>query len=216
MRPVTISKVLAAASANNIALSQSRASAGLLTMNGAAVSGGVATLDTQRRVLITSAGTDTGITFTITGTNQSGALISEVVPGGSSGTPAQSVLDFLTVASVRASGATAAAVTVGTSAVGSTPWANVSISITPFSLPVVTVVNGSVTYSLETTADDFWTPVQPTQATPVPGVQSTIMKNATTASDITLSAPVTGWRLTVSAGTGSVTATGIQAGIVNY
>lgn len=216
MRPVTISKVLAAASANNIALSQSRASAGPLTINGAAASGGVATLDTQRRVLITSGGTDTGITFTITGTNQTGTLISEVVIGGSSGSPAQSSLDFLTVSSVRTSGATAAAVTVGTSAAGSTPWVNASVSITPFSLPVVTVASGSVTYSLETTADDFWTPVQPTQVTPVPGVQSTILKNATSASDITLSAPVTGWRLTVTAGTGSVTATGIQAGIVNY
>src|SRR6185437_3174379 len=119
MRPVTISKTLAAASANNIALSQSPAGAGNLTLNGAAVAAGVATLDTQRRVLITSAGTDTGITFTVYGGNQSGSAISETVAGGSLGIPVSTTQDFLTVTRVAASGASASTVTVGTSGVGS-------------------------------------------------------------------------------------------------
>lgn len=215
MRTVTISKTLAAASANNIAKSQSLAGAGTFTLDGATVNGGIATLDTQRRVLITSAGDDSKITFSVYGGNESGSAIVQTVTGAAIGAAA-TTLDFLTVSKVSASGATAGAVTIGTSSTGSTPWYNPSASIAPFVLPIVTGVTGSVTYSVETTPDHYWTTVQASQATPIPSVQPTAIAGASTASNLTINAPVLGWRLTVTAGAGTVTATANQAGITNY
>ena len=45
---------------------------------------GFATLDTARRLLFTSGGTDTGITITVSGTDWAGTPISETLTGGSS------------------------------------------------------------------------------------------------------------------------------------
>ena len=114
---------------------------------------GLALLDTARRVLITSGGTDTGITFTITGLDWSGADISEVLTGGSSGNPVYSVLDYLAVTKIIASGATASTVTVGTNGVASSPWINFdTFAIGTTALQAV--VSGTVNYTVQTTNDD--------------------------------------------------------------
>src|SRR5580704_10734052 len=100
--PNIFTQSLATASANNVALSQSPG-AGAITLNGSTVSGGVATLDIQRRVIITSGGNDTGINFTVTGTNSAGFPISDTFAGANVGA-AQSNLDFLTVTKIVQSG----------------------------------------------------------------------------------------------------------------
>ena len=71
----------AAASANNISTVASPG-AGAILINGSAVVGGVAILDAARRVLITSGSSDTGITFTVTGTNFAGNPLTETITGG--------------------------------------------------------------------------------------------------------------------------------------
>src|SRR6185437_8220952 len=157
MLPIRLSKSLTAASANAIALSQSLASAGNLTLNGASASGGVATLDTQRRVLVTSAGNDSGITFTVTGASESGTPISQTLTGANAGT-AVTTLDFLTVTQVSVSGATASTVTVGTNTVGSTPWKMQAWELASQNLQFSTTVSGTINYSIEVTPDDFYTP----------------------------------------------------------
>ena len=114
---------------------------------------GLILLDTARRVLITSSGTDTGITFTITGLDWAGSDISEVLTGGSSGTPVYSVLDYLAVTKIVASGASAAAVTVGTNGVASSPW----VSLDTWANGTVAaqcVPSGTVNYTVQLTADD--------------------------------------------------------------
>ena len=94
---ITVSKVLAtAADADGISLSQTPLAAGNLTITGALASGGVATMDTQRRVLITAAGNEVSKTFTIYGTNKDGFAISESLTGPNA-TTTQSLLDYLTV-----------------------------------------------------------------------------------------------------------------------
>jgi len=79
---------------------------------------GTCALDTARRVLITSAGNDSGITFTIAGTDVNGLPISEVVTGPNA-TTAQSALDYATVTSIKPSAAVATTVIVGTNGVAS-------------------------------------------------------------------------------------------------
>src|SRR5579864_4719534 len=124
MRPTVVTKSLAAASANNIATSQTISGASAVTLNGSTVSGGVATLDTARRVLISSGGNDSSITFTVTGTQWDGQTISQTVTGSNGGTVATN-LDFLTVTKIVTSGSTASTITVGTNTVGDTPWVRI-------------------------------------------------------------------------------------------
>ena len=86
-RPIVTSLTLGAAVANGISLTQAPAAAPLL-LNGASVVKGVAVLDVPRRIIITSSGNDSGITFKITGTSRSemsGAVFSETVAGTNAG-----------------------------------------------------------------------------------------------------------------------------------
>lgn len=211
-----MSKTLSvAASANGIALSQTPLAGGDLTINGAQATSGVASLTDQRRVIITSAGNDSGRTFTIYGTRTGGQVISEAVTGANIGA-AQSVYDYNTVTRITVDAATAGAITVGTNGVGSTPWKMPNIHIAPFSMDIETLVgSGTATYNIETTMDDFFTPSTwaggPLVATP--RVRSTAVTGNSANASLTLSTPVRGWRVTITAGTGTVTAQAIQAGI---
>jgi len=87
--------------------------AGALTMNGALVSGGVATMDYARRIGIISAGDDSLDTMTIAGTDADGISQTEVVTMVDTNT-ATSTKYFKTVTSLTASGASAGNVTIGT------------------------------------------------------------------------------------------------------
>lgn len=215
MIPVSFTLELASASANGIALSQSLGAAGALLLNGAFVSGGVATLDAQRRVILTSAGNDSGLTWTVKGTNQSGSPITDSFLGANAAA-AQSNLDFLTVTSITASAATASSVTAGTNSVGSSPWVLADYHITPFQITIESFVSGTINYQVETTIDDFFSPPSlPWASTSAPRVTVAQAAGAVTATT-DLSSPVRGWRATINSGTGSLFVEGIQSGIANY
>lgn len=98
---------------NGIVTAGAIGGAGAITLNGALVTSGVATMDFARRIGILSAGDDSGDTFTIVGTNPDGAALTEVVTGGNA-TTVESDGYFLTVTSITASGASAGNVTIGT------------------------------------------------------------------------------------------------------
>lgn len=98
--------------ADGIALTQSAAGAANLTLNGAAVTSGVATLATPRNVTITSVGNDAGITFTVTGTDQYGDPLVEQITGPNA-TLAAGKKAFKTVTKIATSGASAGNVTAG-------------------------------------------------------------------------------------------------------
>lgn len=108
-----------APSATNIRTATSVA-AGTVTLNGSLYSSttGIATLDKPRRVLFTSAGNDSGITFTVTGTDWNNMPVTEVVTGANA-TTTYTVYDFKTVTSVVASGASAGTVSIGTNGIAS-------------------------------------------------------------------------------------------------
>lgn len=108
---------LAAASANNIATSQTPTTT--FTLNGSTVTSGVAVLDTPRRVLFTQAGSESGKTYTIVGTAWGGTPQTEVLSAAAAATTVYSALDFLTVTSITMSSAAGAAITVGTNGIAS-------------------------------------------------------------------------------------------------
>jgi hypothetical protein len=212
MRTVTLTKALLAAVDNAVCASQALGAAGNLLINGANATGGVATLATQRRIILTSGGDDHLLTATVTGTNQYGNPINQTVALTNGGVAATD-LDFLTVTQVSVSGAVATVIKVGTNSTGSTQWVMPSFHLTPFQVTITTQEpDGAVTYSIETTQDNYWDAANPTTVPRVYVVQSGL----TAATQQILDAAVTGTRLTVTSGTGTVTAEVTQAGIANY
>ena len=139
---------LATANAAIIAASQAGTAATALTLT----STGVYTLDTFRRVIVTSAGNDTGIHFTLVGKNSSGMPVTEALTGASGGV-AQSAYDYLSITSITPSGNTAGNVTVGTNGVASTRPILLDLwGFAPTSIQVN--VTGTVNATVQQTLDD--------------------------------------------------------------
>lgn len=152
MRPIVVTcGPYTAAATNNIRTAGAIAGAGAVTLNGTLVASGVATLDQQRRVLFTSSGDDTGITFTITGTNAAGDVISEALRGGN--TTAYSVLDYKTITSITSSGASAGTVAIGTNGIAGSPWVRLDEYALP-NLSIQAVVSGTINYTIQQSYDD--------------------------------------------------------------
>jgi hypothetical protein len=84
------------------------------TIGGALASGGVATFDVPRNVVITGASSVTSVTFTITGTDVYGDTVVEQVVGPTGATTAAGKKAFKTITAISVSGTTTAAVTIGT------------------------------------------------------------------------------------------------------
>lgn len=216
MRPIIVTAgPLDTADATNIFTATAVAGAGALTLDGSTVVDGVAVLDKARRVLITSAGDDSGITFTLTGTNWAGDVITEVVTGANTST-AQSVLDYKTVTSVVASGASANTVSIGTSDVGGSPW----VMLDSWALPAVALqltVSGTVNYTLQQTLDDPNDPVNPVASASVTWLNcgDTNVVAATTSQQTNYAFAPRYVRVVLNSGSGSVTMTAIQSGVVS-
>lgn len=155
----------AAASANNICLSQTPGGAGALTLNGAAVTAGVATLDMARRVLLTCAGNNSARLFTITGTADGERVISEVLAGTNTLTSC-TLKDYKTITSIVIDGASTGAVTVGTASAAavlpavnyaaSSPW--IPITREAWEVGFDVIVTGTINYTVEYTADYMTAP----------------------------------------------------------
>lgn len=227
MRPVSITKSLITPSVSCIAQGQSVAAGGDVILNGTSVVAGVAgsgpfgatvtqaVLDTQRRVAIVSSGNDSANSAHIYGLRGTGQPINEVLDLTNGGT-AVSALDYQNVSTISLASATAGTITVGTNGTGSTDWLMPNFHLTPFNMAVADQVTGTLTWTMESTQDTYWS--QPTgigYTTPVPNV-GTIEAPGSVAVGITLTEPVTGYRFTISAGTGTLAAQATQAGVVNY
>lgn len=207
-QPVVATITLPAASDTGIALSQSPGAAGNLTLNGALVSGGVASLTSAgagRQVIITSAGNDSGRTFTIYGTDESGIPISEALTGANIGI-ATSAKYYRSARQIAVDAATAGAVKAGTNGVGVTRWVNYNIHAQPFNVVNSIDITGTVNFDLQYTYDPLdnitkiWT--------------DAVVAAVTADAQATYSFPITGSRILLNSGSGSVVMTAIQAGIV--
>jgi len=214
MRPITVAVgPLATAVANNIALSQTP-SAGPLTLNGALVTSNVAVLDVARRVLFTFAGTETSNTFVVTGTGATGRVQSESLTGTAPGT-LSTVLDYKTVTSITISGNAAGAMTVGTSGVAASPWIRLDDWANP-NVGIQCTVVGTVNYTVQQSFDDPNAPTNPVGLSSMTWVSSgdsnVVSATGTKASSFTYAPAFI--RVLLNSGTGSVTMTATQYGVV--
>ena len=127
----------------------------VLTLAGALVSDGVATMDLAHRIAIISSGADSGITFTVVGTDADNRAITEVITGGATAT-VESVAYFKTITSITASGAAAANVTIGTV----DKLVSNTIPLNHYAHDAATVsiekVTGTIDFSIEETFSDIW------------------------------------------------------------
>lgn len=216
MQPIVVSVgPLAAASANNIALSQTPVK-GTLTLNGSLVTGGVAVLDKPRQVLITTTADETAHTFTISGTDWAKSPISEAVTGVNNGTVA-SVLSYATVTSIVISANASGAVTVGTNGVASSAW----VRFDGFAIPKISKqcnVTGTVNYTVETSLDDpnsAGSPVNPNAVMWINDPDTQFVAATAGAQGYWDFEPL--WaRVVLNSGSGSVTTTFQQSGSVTY
>lgn len=212
MNPIFCQYQLAAAVSNGLAQTQSLGAAGNLNLNGSLVSGGVGTLDSggaARRVLITSAGNDAGLTWTVIGTNRYGVVQTESFAGANGA--ASSQLDFLTVTSIRGSAATASTVTAGTNGTGSTPWfPREWPSIGTLGVLIRMASSATVTVNFELTWDDFnvnisqppyGISVEPASSYPPFAIVATGFSAVTQPTYNEVSCPHFGFRMTITSGT---------------
>jgi hypothetical protein len=222
-RQVVVSKSLVAAVANNVAHSQIPTANTPLTLNGSTVTGGVAQLDSQRRILLTYGSEAVARTLTIYGTNQAGAAISEVlaVPATAPGSVA-TLQDFFTVTEALDGAVNwTAAVTLGTNGVGSTPWFVPDLWLTPTLLEVACelAAGGTANWSVEITDDDPKMPLAPfqpgySQALPICNPVGWLgLSNISANTSGVINTPIQAWRVTILSGLGVVTTKTQQAGL---
>lgn len=149
MRPYQLTTPsFSAAVTNGIATSQSPSGAGNLTLVSSTV-----VLTPPRFVTITSAGDDSGITFTITGTRPGGGTQTETLAGANAGA-ATSTLTFATVTSIAISAASAGAVTAGFTQSGYSDWYPMDIYTPNQVTSISATVSGTVNYDIQYTNED--------------------------------------------------------------
>ena len=198
-----------------ISIAVDAATAGAITVGNS----GTATLDLARRIIITSGGNDTGVTFTLTGTDWNGNPQSETITGANA-TAASSVLDYLTVTSILSSAAVATTVTVGTNAVAGSPWVRFDNLAAMAQVAIQCTVSGTVNYTVQQTLED---PNIISNQLPTPTYRwaesaitwldhpDTAMVAATTTKQGRYDAAPVFARINLNSGTGTVTGTFVQA-----
>lgn len=143
-----VSTTKAFATVTSIAISGAAAGAVTVGVNG------YATLDKARRVLFTPAGADSGISYTITGTDYSGTAISETLAGVDNPSTTYTALDYLTITSITISGAAASTMTVGTNTIASSAPVAFDSLAAMAQIAMQANVTGTVNFTIQSTLDD--------------------------------------------------------------
>lgn len=221
MRPININQqVTVAADQDGICTSQMTGAAGPLTIDGALTVDGVGILDTSRAIALTTAGDLSAITFTITGTNNQGTVISESLSGPTA-SQVSTVTGFLTVTSVVASAAVAVDVEVGTTGVAFSDAIPLDQYISPFNVSIGLTWAGEqgtndANVTVQFTIDSVFDSTGPyTWADAVNPPDNTLIDQTQSVqgSSGSLVSPVSAVRLVTNSGTGEVTMLVQQAGL---
>ena len=210
MTPVTISVVFDAADDDGVAQNQTPGAAGNLTLNGALVTSGTATLcaaGLERQVLVTTVSDESAKTLTIYGTNATGNSISETITGPNA-TTGTTTKYFRTVTRVAVSAAFTGNVRVGTNGVGASRPISLDYNQRQFNVTYACDITGTVNYDIEHTLDDL---NDSTITTPY-WFDDANLAGETTDQFGSITYPVRFSRIKMNSGTGTVRATVIQAG----
>lgn len=154
MRPITLSRILAAAVTTAIATGQTSVGAASFNIDGTLASGGVATIAVPARLTLTSTGNISARTFTLTGTDYRGYAISETIAGPNNNT-VTSTLTYATVTAVSVDGAVGTATSVGTSQSGASGVIPLDLYLNPFNVTLGVEISGTANVTVQYTNDDI-------------------------------------------------------------
>lgn len=198
----TITMQLAAAAATGIAAAQSVTAATPMTLSGSLVTGGVATMDVARRVLLTFAADETGHNFVLTGTDRYGRPQIETVAGAAA--TAQSTKDFLTITKIVPSNNGAGNVSAGTNGVGSSDAYICDWVPNGNLIGAQLIFNGTANVTVQESMDDL-SPAWDQANNTVNWFDDTNLASKSSNAHGQLAGPFTMIRLTVNSGTTAVT-----------
>lgn len=206
--PIVFNFSLPAANATNIVNAQGTTAAGVAFTQATTVLG---TGNQQRRVLITTTGNESSNTFVIRGLNAAGFPIVESIAGPNA-TTTRNNLDFQIISSITPLVATVGTTSVGMD-IGATLWSIMNWHVAPVNIQVGCIITGAlgVNYTVQYCYDDPNNLLSGVTY-PQPFNHPTLAAQ-TTSLDGSINDPVTGVRLQINSGTGTVRTTIIQAGI---
>lgn len=170
--PVTYT--FAAPDKTYICASQTTASSGSLTLNGSGVDANSAAKNNprvwltgsgfERTVSITSAGTVSGVNFTVTGANIRGSTFSETIAGPNA-TTVYTTNYFYLITGVTVNGTLSTATSVGIGTTGQSQWYTVDYQKTPTNMGLgVTVAATDLTWTIKQTTYNVQTAEPPSYA----------------------------------------------------
>lgn len=196
MRPVTQSFTLQAASTTNLRAAASIAGAGALTLLITATTDSLA-----HKVVITSAGDDSGVTFTISGKDADGKSITEDLTGANAGA-ATSTKHYKSDLTISADGASAGDVSIGFAAPAQGPTV-----IGEYRSEVSTVtamVSGTINYTIQY-SNDYEDVFSKTAVATFLNHDDTDVVGATASKTGAATVPVLAYRLTIASYTSTPT-----------
>lgn len=180
--------------------------AGAIVIDGTLATAGLATMGAAQLITLVSGGDDTGITFTITGTDSDGRAQTEALVGVSAGTKT-STKYFKTVSSVAHTGSVATTLSVGCAIDSVSNTVRPTMNTSPIAIGIGAVlVSGTMTYKVQHSYQDG--------ASSHPTLWFDNAAGAKTASsEATYAAPVATIRILASASSsGVLSANIVQAG----
>ena len=212
MRPIVITTTALTDDANGIAEDQTTSGADTLTLDGALVSGGVATAAEAQIVGIEGAGDNTGVDFTITGTDADGKTISQTIDGVSNSTAVTTAF-FKTVTSITVDGAVTGNVEAG--------WESANGGVTksiptnwvqnPYTQSLFIDVTGTISATVHHTENDpEGTAYASSFSTDATWRATTGLTTVSADAESNIAFPVRGVRVNVHSGTGTLVFTTIQ------
>jgi hypothetical protein len=179
---------------NGICEAQDPGEAASLTLDGALVADGVATLDFARQLVYTSSADDSGLDITVTGTDQDGNAQTETPGTGPSSGSVEGTKYFKTVTAVAVDGDPAGDISLGT--VDEARSATIPVdSYLPEALVLSVDVTGTINYTIQETFD---TRILTHASTNFTFVDVSAFADKTADVTSTLTRGATGWRLEIN------------------
>ena len=156
MKPIVKTLTTLSDDDNGVCASQTPAAGGeqSLSIDGALVSGGVATIAEAQIITITCAANETGRTFTVTGTDADGVTITEAVAGAAGALTTTSY--FKTITGITVDDDTAGAIIVGALSANGAVSKSIRVNrnqTSSFKLGLFVELSGASTYTVQHSPD---------------------------------------------------------------
>lgn len=211
MRPIVITTTALTNDPNGIAEDQTTSGAADLVLDGALVVNGVAILPEAQIVGIEGAGDNTGIDFTVTGTDADGKTISETIDGLSNDT-AVTTAHFKTITLVSADGAVTGNVEIGCASAngGVTKSIPTNWVQNPYTQSLFIDVTGTINATVQHTENDPQGVYASSFSTNATWRATTGLTTVTADAESNIAFPVRAVRVGINSGTGTLVFTTIQ------